>query len=698
MMPVKAPSPPVARRIPHRAVVHGEPRVDDYFWLRDRSDPAVREYLASENAYADELLRPLDPLRAALYDEMLARIKETDVEVPYRLDGWLYYSRTEQGRQYPILCRRRPGEPGAEAPEQVTLDLNALAEGQPFLALGAYLPSDGGGLLAYSLDHVGFRQYTLHVKDLAQGALVETVAERVGSVAWAADGRTLFYTVEEEGTKRQFRLYRHAIGSRDHELVYEEPDPAFNVGVGRTRSRRWLVLGISSLTTSEARVLAADDPGAEWRLVAPRIAGQEYELDHHGDAFYIRSNDAGRNFRLVTAPTGAPGRESWRELVPHRPQVMLEGVELFRDHYVLLEREDGLPQLRVTEFASGASHRVAFPEPVYSVTPAQNAEFAAGAYRYRYQSLVTPPSVFDYDVARREARLLKQTEVRGGYDASRYETRRLWASAPDGTRVPISLVRRKDAALPAPAWLYGYGSYGFPLPIAFSSNRVSLLDRGLVVAFAHVRGGGELGKPWHDAGRLREKPNTFSDFIACAEHLVAAGWAAAGRIAIEGASAGGLLMGAVVNRRPELWKAVVSKVPFVDVINSMLDETLPLTVGEFEEWGNPKRPDDYAVMRGYCPYSNLEAKAYPAMLVRTSWSDSQVMYWEPAKYVARLRASKTDENPLLLKSDMAAGHGGASGRYDALREVALDYAFILWQLGAAGEPAGGSGRGEPGTR
>jgi oligopeptidase B len=671
--------PPLAPRRERLEVVHGQERRDDYFWLREKSDPEVRAYLEAENAYADAAMARTRELQQRLYGEMLARIKETDVNVPYRRDGFYYYSRTEQGKQYPIHCRRQGS---LEAPEQVTLDLNQLATGHAFLALGAYTPSDDARLLAYSTDVVGFRQYTLFVKDLASGALLEQVAEKVGSVAWAADGRTLFYTVEEESTKRQYRLYRHELAG-GHALVYEEQDLAFNIGVGRTRSRRFLILGLGSLTTSEARFLAADEPQGEWTLVAPRVVEQEYEIDHHGDSFYVRTNDAGRNFRLARVPVTVPGRDSWVEVVPHRPAVMLEGMEFFQDHYVLQEREDGLPQLRVTELASGESHRVSFPEPVYSAFPAQNAEFDTEHFRYSYQSLVTPLSTFDYDMRRRESVLLKQTEVLGGYDSTRYASERLWATATDGTRVPISLVYRKDVARDgrAPGYLYGYGSYGLSLPINFSSNRVSLLDRGVVMAIAHIRGGGELGKPWHDAGRLKNKRNTFTDFIACAEHLVAQRYVAEDELVAEGGSAGGLLMGAVVNMRPELFRAVLSKVPFVDVVNSMLDETLPLTVGEFEEWGNPKLREDYDYMSSYCPYTNLAEKPYPAMLVKTSWSDSQVMYWEPAKYVAKLRTLKTDDHLLLLKTNLGAGHGGASGRYDALHETAFDYAFLLSELG-----------------
>ena len=672
--------PPVARKTPKTDIVHGERRVDEYFWLRDKANPEVAAYLEAENAYTDGVMAPTAPFQEALYKEMLGRIKETDEEVPYRKDGYFYYSRTEAGKQYPIYCRRQGS---LEAPEQVTLDLNALAVGRKFMALGVYTTSDDGTKLAYSTDDTGFRQYDLYVKDLTTGETGPKVAGKVGSAAWAADGKTLFYTVEEEQTKRQYQLYRHLVGSAKHDLVYEEKDEAFNVGVYRTRSLKYLVLGMGSLTTSEARVLPADQPAAEWKVVAPRVHDQEYDLDHHGDWFYIRVNDTGRNFRLVKAPVEAPGREHWKEVVPHRPDVMLEGTDFFQDFYVLAERERGLPQFRVTSFATGATHDIEFPEPTYSASAGANPEFATTHFRYRYQSLVTPASTFDYDVTARTSTLLKEQPVLGGYDRTQYVSERLFATAKDGVKVPISIVYRKDLKRDgqAPLYLYAYGSYGFPLPVTFSSNRLSLLDRGVTFAIAHIRGGGEMGKAWHDDGRMMKKKNTFTDFIASAEFLHAGKYSSPDRTVIEGGSAGGLLMGAVANMRPDLFKAVVSKVPFVDVVNTMLDESLPLTVGEFEEWGNPKKKDEYDYIRSYCPYSNLSKQAYPSILVKTSFNDSQVMYWEPAKYVAKLRTLKTDAHPLLLKTNMAAGHGGASGRYDFLREVAFDYAYILGQLG-----------------
>lgn len=675
--------PPVAERRTHVDTLHGEVRSDDYFWLREKSDPAVAAYLEAENAYAEQVLAPLAGLRETLYQEMLGRIKQTDLSVPYRDNGYFYYSRTEEGKQYPVIARKRGS---LDAPEEVLLDVNRLAEGQSFMSVGYVEPSPDAQLLAYGTDSTGYRQYVLHVKDLRTGQLLDTRAERLRSVAWADDNRTLFYTVEHPVTKRAYQIYRHVLGTPTHELLYEEPDERFNLYVGRTSSDEYLLLHISSLTTSEVRYLRADDPAGEWRQVAPRVQDREYDVGHHGDSFYIRVNDTGRNFRLVKAPVTDPAERNWTEVIPHRDDVMLQGVQLFRNHMLAYERADALPRLVIHDLRNGGSHEVAFPEPVYSVFPTSNAEFDTNILRYAYQSFVTPSSVYDYDMDTRQATLLKQQEVLGGYDPTQYESERVWAVARDGTRVPVSLVYRKGTPRDgsAPMLLGGYGSYGASSNVSFSSNRLSLLDRGLIVGTAHIRGGGDLGQAWHDQGRMQHKINTFTDFIDVAEHLVKEGYTSSDRLVIEGGSAGGLLMGAVTNMRPDLFRAVIAHVPFVDVINTMLDETLPLTVGEFEEWGNPKIAEQYRWIRAYDPYTNVAARDYPAMLVKTSFNDSQVMYHEPAKWVAKLRAHETDDNPLLFVTNMAAGHGGSSGRYDRLREIALDYAFMLWQVGAAG--------------
>ncbi len=687
---VKAIAPPVAKRVPKVDVVHGAERTDDYFWLREKENPEVLAYLEAENAYTDAVLEPAAGLRERLYQEILGRIKQTDLSVPYREGEHFYYSRTEEGQQYPFYCRKHRS---VEAEEQVILDVNRLAEGEKFMDVGLMDVTDDGHLMAYSTDNTGFRDYTLVVKDLRSGALLGEHIEKVSTAAWAADNQTLFYVTEDDA-KRAFRLWRHRLGDdvgRDA-LLYEETDELFRIGVWRTRSKAFVMLSISSHTTSEARFLPAGEAQGEWRLIAPRAHDEEYDVEHRGDQFYIRSSDRGRNFRIVTAPVDSPGRAQWSELVAHRSDVVLEDMDLFANHMVVREREAnpehpgaGLPHLRVTDLRTGEWHRVTFPEPAYEVAPGANAEFDTQAFRYHYQSLVTPPSVFDYDMETRAATLLKRIEVLGGYDATQYATERIFATAPDGIRIPISLVYRKGLARDgsAPCLLYGYGSYGIPMPASFSSNRYSLVDRGFIFAVAHIRGGGELGKPWHDAGKMMKKRNTFRDFIACAEHLAREKYTSHQRLAITGGSAGGLLMGAVVNERPDVARVVLSLVPFVDVITTMLDASLPLTVGEYEEWGNPNDKNEYDYMKTYCPYTNLQRQAYPTMLVRTSLNDSQVMYWESAKYVAKLRTLKTDANPLLFKINLDAGHGGSSGRYDALREVAYDYAFLLTQLNAA---------------
>ncbi|HEX9760382.1 MAG TPA: S9 family peptidase, partial [Candidatus Acidoferrales bacterium] len=678
-----AAAPPVAKRIEKVSEMHGDRRVDYYDWLRDKTNPQVIAHLEAENAYTAEVMKPLDALREKLYAEMLGRIQQTDMGVPYRLGGYYYYSRTVEGQQYPIYCRKRGS---LEAAEQIILDVNELAKGEKFMSIGALRVSDDGKLLAYSTDNTGFRQYTLQVKNLDSGELLPLRRQRVVNVDWAADNRTLFYTVEEDSTKRPYRLYRHHLGdSGDDALVYEEKDEMFRIGVGRTRSKQYLVMYAGSLTANDVRYLPADTPTGEWKLVEPRSKDHEYDFDHHGEHFYIRTNDRGRNFRMVRAPVADPRRTNWTEVIAHRADVMLENADLFSGHMVLFEREDGLPHLRVREIASGASHRIVFPEPAYSAFPGQNAEFDTATFRYSYQSMVTPNSVFDYDMVKRSSELKKQTEVLGGFDAKQYASERIFATAKDGTRIPISIVYRKttkrDGA--APLLLYGYGSYGISMSATFSSSVLSLLDRGMIYAIAHIRGGGEMGKPWHDQGRMMNKMTTFTDFIAAAEHLIARKYTSKDRLVIRGGSAGGLLVGAVANLRPDLFKAVVSLVPFVDVLNTMLDASLPLTAGEWEEWGDPRKKEEYAYIRQYCPYTNIARKNYPAILVRTSLNDSQVMYWEPAKYVAKLRTLKTDANPLLFHINMAAGHGGASGRYDALRELAFDYAFVLWQTGLA---------------
>jgi len=688
----------MAPRKPVEYTIHDDRRVDDYFWLREKENPEVLRYLEAENAYTDAFLQSTEDLQGKLYQEMLSRIQQTDLSVPYTLRGYLYFTRTEEGKQYPIHCRRLDQEGSRE---EVLLDLNALAEGHSFLGLGAFEVSEANRWLAYSLDTTGFRQYTLRIKDLEANEILPLSVERVTSAAWASDNRTLFYTVEDAISKRSYRLYRHVLGSGEPDaLLYEESDERFRLELEKTRSAGYILLLSASHTASEVRYLRANDPLGTFGIIVPREENHEYYADHHpsgagiatGGVFLIRTNSGGRTFRLVSAPEENPQRENWREVIPNRPAVMLAGVNAFQSHLALFEREDGLPHLRIVDIsAEGAdllarSHRIEFSEPAYNAAPGTNPEFSQNHFRFQYESFVTPRSIFDYDTRSRGRVLRKQQPVLGGYDSSRYEVERVHATSADGTKIPISLVSRRGVPRDgdAPLLLYGYGSYGISVPVSFNSNRLSLLDRGIRFAVAHVRGGGEYGKPWHDAGRMHHKRNTFTDFIAAAEFLIANRFTSPEKLSIEGGSAGGLLMGAVTNMRPDLFRVVISHVPFVDVLNTMLDASLPLTVGEYEEWGNPQLAEDYFYMKSYCPYTNLAAKPYPAVLVKTSLNDSQVMYWEPAKYVAKLRLVKTGTSPLLFKINMGAGHGGASGRYDYLREIALDYAFLLTQLGIAG--------------
>jgi oligopeptidase B len=673
------PKPPVAKKVPKVSVLHGEKRGDDYYWLREKSNPDVIAYLEAENTYTRAVMKPTEPLQARLYEEMLARIKQTDVQVPYREGGYGYYSRTVQGMQYPIHCRKHGS---LDAPEEVLLDLNEMAKGTKFLSLGSMAVSDDANLLAFVTDVTGFREYTLRVKDLRTGQVLPDRVDKVSSFAWAADNHTLF-CVTEDAAKRPYQLRRHVLGETTDQTVCEEKDELYRLTVRRSLDREYLFTNSTSATTSEVGVLPASRPTEAPRILLPRENDHRYRVEHRKGLFYILSDKGAKNFRLVTAPVNDPRPASWKELIPARDDVLLEGLTVFADHCVVTELEHGVPHVRVLDLQNGTVHRVELPEPVRSIFLDHNREFESRALRFRYQSFITPDSVFEYQMDSRERKLLKQTEVRGGYDPARYQSERIFAVATDGEKVPVSLVYRKDLARDGrrPLLLVGYGAYGFSQPVTFDSRRLSLLDRGVIVALAHIRGGSENGKQWYERGKMMQKRNTFTDFIAAAEHLVAAGYTSKDRLVIQGGSAGGLLIGAVVNMRPDLCRAAVLRVPFVDVINTMLDESLPLTVQEFLEWGNPKIKEQYDYMKSYCPYSNVAARDYPAMLVLTSLNDSQVMYWEPAKFVAKLRVTKTDSNPLLFKITMAAGHGGPSGRYDALREEAFAYGFILGQMG-----------------
>ncbi len=682
-----ATAPPMARKIPHETKIHGGTLKDDYFWLREKSNPEVIKHLEAENAYTEAVMKPTAGLQETLYNEMLGRIKQTDLTVPTRIGEYFYYSRTVEGKQYPYRCRRGGSMNG---PEEILLDLNALAEGNKYLAVGAFIVSDDGSLLAYSTDTTGYRQYTLRVKDLRTGRTLPDAIERVSSVAWATDNRTLFFNTEDAVSKRQDKVWRHVVGTDRNELLFDERDELFDVGVGRSLDKKMLFVMSYAKTSREARYLDAGNPTGTLKVVLPRQSGHEYDVDHYRGQFYITTNRGAKNFKVVTAPIADPSEKNWKPFIDYTPGLKIDGVSFFANHVVVSEREGGLDYLRVIDMKTQQSHRITTTEADYTLSLSANPEFETSVVRFSYQSMVTPASTYDYDLATKARTLLKQQEVLGGYEPARYEARRIWAVARDGTKVPVSIVSKKGVALDgkAPLLLYAYGSYGASMAPTFSSGRLSLLDRGVIYAIAYIRGGGELGEEWREQGRMMQKMNTFTDFIDCADHLVRNKYTSTDRLVIQGGSAGGLLVGAVVNMRPDLFKAAVAQVPFVDVINTMLDASLPLTTSEWIEWGNPNTKAEFDYMITYSPYDNVKAQAYPSMLVQISLNDSQVPYWEGAKWTAKLRATKTDVRPLLLKTNMGAGHGGSSGRYDALRETAFSYAYMLWQMGLTDDPAG----------
>ncbi|MFO0808025.1 MAG: S9 family peptidase [Gemmataceae bacterium] len=676
------PAPPTAPTKPYSFDFHGTKIDDPYFWMKDKKNPEVIRYLESENAYREALTARLKPFEEKLYREMLSHIKQTDLGVPVRDNGFWYYSRNEEGKQYPLYCRKKGS---MDATEEVLLDVNTLAAGKRFFSAQPRGASDDGRLYAYLTDTTGFREYYLSIKDLATGKLLEDAFVKAAGFSWTGDNATIFY-VTEDAAKRPHKLYRHVIGEPKAKdtLVYEEKDELYRLGISRTHDKAYLVRSCGSSTTSEQAVLDDRTPAGAFRIVAPRRTGVEYAVDHRDGRFHIRTNkDGAVNFKWMTCPATETDPKGWRDFEAYRPSVFTESVRLFKDFVVVTEREGGVRQLRVYNFATKDSHRIAFPEPSFSAGLGANPEFNTDAVQLTYTSLVTPPSVFRYNLATQERKLLKQTEVPGGFDTANYVSERTEATAPDGVKVPMSLVYRKGLAKDgrAPLFLYSYGSYGSSTDPIFNANRLALLDRGVVYALAHIRGGSDLGRQWYLDGKLLKKKNTFTDFIACADHLVKEKYGSRDRLAIEGGSAGGLLIGATLNLRPDLCKVAHLAVPFVDVINTMLDESLPLTVQEFLEWGNPKEREAGKYMLEYSPYDNLKRTNYPAILVTTSLNDSQVLYHEPTKYVAKLRTLKTDRNPLLLKCNMDAGHGGASGRYEALHEKAYQYAFILDQLG-----------------
>ncbi len=678
--PDTAIEPPVAKIVPHPMTIHDDTRVDNYFWLRDRTDPDTIKYLEAENEYTQAMMKDTEELQSKLYSEILGRIKQTDLSVPVKRDDYFYYSRTEEGKQYSIYCRKQGS---LEAPEAILLDGNELGAGRKYFRVGNFSPSPNHRLLAYSVDFEGDEAYTIQVKDLVTGELLaDEIPNTYYSLEWGNDNATFFYTVLDSA-KRPYKVFRHALGVKQDVLAYHEPDERFTVEVAKTSSRAYIMIDIGSSLTSEVRYVSSDLPNSEFQVLLPRVQETEYDVTHHGDSFFIRTNDGAKTFRVVEAPVKDPSKPNWTEFLPARGEVTVESVTAFKDHLVVEERDRGLTRIRVQNLKRGQTHLVEFPKPVYTASLGANAEYDTQLLRFAYTSLVTPNSVFDYDMETRERELKKQQEVLGGYDPSKYQSERVYASAPDGVKVPISLVYKRELVRngSAPMLLYGYGAYGISTDPAFGSDRLSLLDRGFVWAIAHIRGGADLGKPWHEDGRMLKKKNTFGDFIACAEYLIEEQYTSADRLAIMGGSAGGLLMGAVMNMRPDLFAAVVALVPFVDTLNTGLDASLPLTVGEYEEWGDPNDKQFYGYVKSYAPYENVSAKPYPEVLVTAGLNDPRVSYWEPAKWTAKLRALKQDNHLLLLKTEMGSGHFGSSGRYERIKETAFNYAFILNAVG-----------------
>ncbi|MBI4761292.1 MAG: S9 family peptidase [Chloroflexota bacterium] len=675
---------PIAPQKPHRITQHGITRVDDYHWLRNREDPDTLKYLKAEMSYFEQVMSRTQPLQESLFSEMKGRIQETDSTVPEKRGGYWYYQRTEAGKQYPIFCRRRDA---ADAPEEILLDQNRLAEGKSFCSVSAFAVSPDGNKLAYAVDYEGNETYTIHILDLKRGQpYPETIPNTYGSVyfhtgvEWANDSETFFY-ITLDAAKRPCKLYRHRLGTAPASdvLLFTEEDETFFLFLHKTRDERYILTEHHSTTTSEMRYLSADQPDGEWKVIAPRRRGIEYYAAHHKGTFFILTNENAKNFKLMKAPVGKTDPARWQEIIPHRPQVMLSGIETFENHLVLYEYRDGLPHIRISR-ADGTSdvHYVHFPEPAYHFETDHNPDFHAGKLRIKYSSLVTPHTIVDIHLDSGEWEIKKEEAVLG-YDKSQYVCDQIHATAPDGRRIPISIAYKKDLKRDgnSPALLHGYGAYGANLEPEFNASRISLLERGFVYAIAHVRGSSVLGREWYEDGKLLRKKNSFTDFIACAEHLIREGYTSKERLAILGVSAGGLLVTACMTMRPDLFKTVIAKVPFVDVINSMSDPSIPLTTHEYDEWGNPAQREQFEYMLSYSPYDNLKSAAYPHLLLTAGFNDPRVGYWEPAKFAAKLRELKTDDNLLLLKVNFNAGHAGASGRYDFLKEVAAEYAFLL---------------------
>ena len=671
--------PPVAKKIPKELTIHDDTRIDNYYWLNQREDPEVIAYLEAENAYYEAKTRHLEGFTEDLFQEMKARIKQDDSSVPYKYNGYWYITKFEKGKDYPIYTRKKGS---LDADEELLFDCNKLAEGHEYFNLTGLNISPDNKMVSFGVDTIGRRQYTLHIKNLETNIILDdNVPNITGSSTWASDNKTLFYAKKDPVTLRSFQIYKHKLGETQDELVYEESDDTFGTAVYKTKSQEYLVIVNYSTLTTEYHVLDANTPDSEFSVIQPRTRGLEYSLDHYEDQFYILTNkDEAKNFKLMKTPVDKTTMENWVEVIPHRKDVLLEGVDIFKDYLAVSERSEGLNKIRIMRWDNTADYYLPFESETYTAYTTTNVEFDTNILRYAYNALTTPSSIIEFNMDTKEKTVLKQQEVLGGnFDKDNYASKRVFATAKDGTKIPMSLVYRKGLELNGknPVLQYAYGSYGSTSDPYFSTSRLSLLDRGFVYAISHVRGGEYMGREWYEDGKLFNKKNTFTDFIACSEYLINENYTSAEHLYAYGGSAGGLLMGAIVNMSPELYNGVVAAVPFVDVITTMLDDSIPLTTGEYDEWGNPNEKDYYDYILSYSPYDNVEAKDYPNLLVTTGLHDSQVQYWEPAKWVAKLRDMKTDENVLFLDTNMDAGHGGASGRFERLKEVAKQYAFFL---------------------
>jgi len=675
-------NPPIAKKVPQKLEILGDIRIDNYYWLNDRDNTEVIDYLEAENAYLDQVMAPVKPLQEKLFEEIKGRIKKDDSSVPYRLDDYFYYTRYVKGGEYPLYCRKKDS---MEVEEELLADGNELAKGHEFFSYFASVGVEHHTMALFK-DTVGRRKYHIRFKNLETGEMFPEVIENVtGSHAWAADDRYLFYARQDQQTLRSFQIYRHKLGEDPalDEIVFEEKDETFDCYVWRAKSKKFIFITSTSTLSQEYRYLPADQPLSEPKIIQPRERDLEYSVDHYDNKFYIRTNLNATNFKLVETLVSASGKENWKDVVPHREDFFLESFEIFSNFLVLEEKNEGLTKIRVIDWKDKGDHYINFGEPAYSAWLAYNPEFDTELVRYGYSSFTTPSSTYDYHMVSKKKTLLKRQEVVGDFDPENYQSERVWVTARDGVKVPLSIVYRKgfEKNGTQPCLIYGYGSYGNSMDAGFSSYRLSLLDRGFVYALAHIRGGEEMGRLWYEDGKLLHKKNTFYDFIDCSQYLIDSGYTSSDKLFAQGGSAGGLLMGAVANMAPELYQGIIAQVPFVDVLTTMLDETIPLTTSEYDEWGNPNENNYYEYIKSYSPYDNIEAKVYPNILVTTGLHDSQVQYWEPAKWVAALRDIKTDKNLLLLHINMDAGHGGASGRFKRIRETAREYAFMMDLLG-----------------